>query len=134
MRLVVDANILICVNGFGVWPKLRAFLQPCELTLITIESVYRREIPDALRPTLDQMTDERPLQELANHCNVPVSYDLLDVIDALHAGQAINAQTRQNLLSGNPGGRQDSFDDLEQTLSARGGGDRFDCVDSDELS
>lgn len=80
------------------------------------------------------LTDERPLQDLADQCNAPVSYDLLDVIDALHAGQAINAQTRHTLLSSNPGGRQDSPDALEHTLSARGGGNRFDCEGSDNPS
>ena len=184
MRLVVDANILICINGFDRWPALFAFLDRCEFTLVTIESVYRREL-DSIRPILDELiaqdhlalvsdpdkvvqkpktvrklqkrikrearrcrptsrvdqqlllvalrddhpllTDERPLQDLANLCNVPVRYDLLDVIEALYAGRAINRSDRKTLLSSNPGGRQNSPDELEQLLADRGGDERFEC-------
>lgn len=190
MRLVVDANILICVNGFDVWSELFEFLEECGLTLITIEAVYRRKIADSLRPTLDKMieadhlalvgdpdkvvqqpkairklqkkirrkakrcpptspvdqqlllvalrddhpllTDERPLQDLADLCNVPVRYDLLDVIDALHAGAAIDEASKEALLSGNPGGREEARENLEAALAERGGPERFGCAETGE--
>jgi hypothetical protein len=189
MRLVVDANILIYVNGFGIWPAIFSFLTECRLTLIIIESVYRREVGDSLRQTLDHMideevlaligdpdkvvqkpksvrklqkkilrkarhcrgtspidqqlllvalrdghpliTDERPLRELAEKCNASNVYDLLDVIDALLAGQAIDDSSRNTLLSGNPGGRQTPPEELDAALAERGDIDRFGCTDAD---
>lgn len=55
MRVVVDANILTFIYGANSWRQLATFLVQCEMVLVTIESVYRRELPDPVRANVDQL-------------------------------------------------------------------------------
>lgn len=58
MKIVVDANVLIFANGFGIWDDVATWLERCELVLVTIQSVYGKETPDSLRPRLDVLYQE----------------------------------------------------------------------------